>query len=167
MRDHHGSRLTSGFMTLQRDMKDMIEPIDKHEPIDSSDPADAIEPADRNEPTEATDNADPFEQIDKTESSDHKDHLELSRARRIDRSYGHPTRRDAPRRQRAFVAKSGVSFRRERMAAALDDGEQLPLGRRAGLHRAARRNRGRAGDARSSAAYVNAGGASAFATRGW
>jgi hypothetical protein len=89
-------------MMLQRDMNDMIEPIEKHEPIDSSDPADAIEPADRTEPTEATDNADPFEPIDKTESSDHRDHLELSRARRIQGSYGHATR-GAPRRQRALL----------------------------------------------------------------
>jgi hypothetical protein len=83
-------------MTLQRDMNDMIEPIDKHEPIDNSDPADAIEPADRTEPTDPTDNADPFEPIDNTESSDHSDHFELSGARRIYRILG-PQHEDAHR----------------------------------------------------------------------
>ncbi len=80
---HDRSRLTSGFMTLQRDMNDMIEPIDKHEPIDNSEPADAIEPTERTDPTDATDSTDPFEAIDNTESSDNRDHLELSPARRI------------------------------------------------------------------------------------
>ncbi len=82
-------------MTLQRDMNDMIEPIDKHEPIDNSEPADAIEPTERidptdaiepterTDPTDATDSTDPFEAIDNTESPDHRNHLELSRARRI------------------------------------------------------------------------------------
>lgn len=90
-------------MTLQRDMNDMIEPIDKQEPIDNSDPADAMEPADRTEPTEATDNAEPLEPIDNTESSDHRDHLELSPARRIHRILRLTTRRGGPRRRQAFL----------------------------------------------------------------
>jgi hypothetical protein len=67
----------------------MIEPIDRHEAIDSSEPADVIEATDRTEPTEPTDRADPmepidrtepFEAIDRTEFSDHSDHLLVSRS---------------------------------------------------------------------------------------
>ena len=65
------------LMTPRRALKDMIEPIDKHEPIDTSDAHDAIEPIDRNDPTEPTDKTDPLEPIDSTEFSDHSDHLEL------------------------------------------------------------------------------------------
>lgn len=74
-----GSCPTSGFMTLHRDMKDMIEPSDKHEPIDNSDPADAIEPTERTDPTDPTDSTEPLEAMESSESSDHRDHLELSR----------------------------------------------------------------------------------------
>lgn len=100
-------------MTLQRDMKDMIEPIDKHEPIDNSDPAHAIEPTERTEPTDATDSTDPFEAIDNTESSDHRDHLELSPARRIHGMLRPRTMRGSPRGLAAVPVESGVCHRRE------------------------------------------------------
>ncbi len=64
-------------MIRRRTLYDRIEPFDRHELIDSSDPKDAIEPTDRTEPTEPTDSTDPFDPIDSTESSDHSDHLEF------------------------------------------------------------------------------------------
>jgi hypothetical protein len=63
----------------------MIEPIDRHEAIDSSDPADAIEPTDSTEPTEPIDRTEPLEAIDRTESSDHSDHLLVSSSAAIER----------------------------------------------------------------------------------
>jgi hypothetical protein len=64
---HRPSHLGPALMARRRALKDMIEPIDRHEPIDSSDPHDAIEPTDRNEPTDPTDSTEPLEPIDSTE----------------------------------------------------------------------------------------------------
>ncbi len=81
-------------MTLQRAMNDMIEPIDRHELMDKSEPAEAIEPTERIEPTEPTDSAEPLEPIDNTESSDHNDHLELPEVRFTEREcYGYSSER--------------------------------------------------------------------------
>ena len=86
------SQVVPELSTPQRDMNDMIEPIDKHdmiepidnaEPIDSSEPADPIEPTDRTEPTEPIDNTEPSDAIDSTEFSDHSDHLLVSGAAAI------------------------------------------------------------------------------------
>ncbi len=60
----------------------MIEPIERQEPIDNSDPHDAIEPTDRIEPMDPTDNTEPLQPIDSTEFSDLSDHLEPSPALR-------------------------------------------------------------------------------------
>jgi hypothetical protein len=87
----------------------MIEPIDRHEPIDSSDPADPIEraeptePIDRTEPTEPIDRTDPVEPIDRTEFSDDIGHLLVFRSAGIEQDVkanlpkGDADERDRPR----------------------------------------------------------------------
>jgi len=70
-------------MVRQRALKDMTDPIEKHEQIDSSDPQDAIEPIDRNEPTDPTESIEPLDAIESTESCDHSDHFEDRSASRI------------------------------------------------------------------------------------
>ena len=80
----------------QRALNDMIEPIDRQEQIDKSDPHDAIEPIDRIEPIDPTDNTEPLEPIDSTEFSDHSDHLELLSTARTERMLNAPHRSDGP-----------------------------------------------------------------------
>jgi hypothetical protein len=70
----------------------MIEPIDRQEQIDKTDPHDAIEPTDRIDPTDPSDNTEPLEPIDRREFSDQSDHLELLSAVRTESTLNAPHR---------------------------------------------------------------------------